>query len=42
MGNIYQNAFITIAAAATKNSTEGCFLPRPFSIQKSFTTAAEA
>lgn len=41
MSSVYQNAFITIAAAAAQNSTEGFFLPRPFSIRQSFTTAAE-
>lgn len=42
MCNVYQNAFITIAAASARNSTEGCFLPRPYSIRKSFITAVEA
>ncbi|RSL58395.1 hypothetical protein CEP54_007793 [Fusarium duplospermum] len=41
MSDVYQNAYITIAAAAAQNSTEGCFRQRPFSIRKSFATVAE-
>jgi hypothetical protein len=36
MSEVYQNAFITIAAAAARNSTEGCFMRRPFSIRRDF------
>jgi hypothetical protein len=28
MGEIYRNAFLTIAAAGAKNGSEGCFIPR--------------
>ncbi|KAJ4179513.1 hypothetical protein NW755_012422 [Fusarium falciforme] len=41
MSDVYQNAYITIAAAAARNSTEGCFQSRPFSVRKSFATVAE-
>ncbi|KAL2674097.1 hypothetical protein Neosp_012543 [[Neocosmospora] mangrovei] len=41
MSDVYQNAYITIAAAAARNSTEGCFISRPFSIRKAFATVAE-
>ncbi|KAI8652412.1 HET domain-containing protein [Fusarium keratoplasticum] len=41
MSDVYQNAYITIAAAAARNSTEGCFHSRPFSIRKSFAAVAE-
>ncbi|KAM0348223.1 hypothetical protein ACHAP4_010969, partial [Fusarium culmorum] len=38
MGDVYQNAYLTIAAAASQNSNEGLFHPRPFSIRKEITT----
>ncbi|CAM1508565.1 Fc.00g054130.m01.CDS01 [Cosmosporella sp. VM-42] len=28
MGSVYRNAYLTIAAASAKDSSEGCFLPR--------------
>ncbi|KAF4485632.1 pre-mRNA-splicing factor rse-1 [Fusarium agapanthi] len=39
--DIYQNAYLTIAAAAAHNSSEGLFQPRPFSLRKSFLTASK-
>ncbi|RSM19666.1 hypothetical protein CDV31_001553 [Fusarium ambrosium] len=41
MSDVYQNAYITIAAAAARNSTEGCFRQRPFSVRKSLAVVAE-
>ncbi|KAJ4035476.1 hypothetical protein NW761_012360 [Fusarium oxysporum] len=40
MCDVYQNAYLTIAAAAAHNSSEGLFHPRPFSVQKMFPTAS--
>ncbi|KAF4946521.1 hypothetical protein FGADI_11159 [Fusarium gaditjirri] len=36
MCDVYQNAYLTIAAAAAHNSSEGLFHLRPFSLRKSF------
>ncbi|KAJ3543418.1 hypothetical protein NM208_g3584 [Fusarium decemcellulare] len=41
MCDVYQNAYITIAAAAARNSSEGLFHPRPFSVRKPFSAATE-
>ncbi|RKK72095.1 hypothetical protein BFJ69_g10358 [Fusarium oxysporum] len=40
MCDVYQNAYLTIAAAAAHNSSEGLFHPRPFSVRKMFPTAS--
>ncbi|EWY92299.1 hypothetical protein FOYG_05877 [Fusarium oxysporum NRRL 32931] len=40
MFDVYQNAYVTIAAAAAHNSSEGLFHPRPFSVRKMFSTAS--
>jgi hypothetical protein len=39
--DVYQNAYLTIAAAAARNSSDGLFHPRPFSVRKTFPTAFE-
>ncbi|KAF5556828.1 flavin-containing protein, partial [Fusarium phyllophilum] len=41
MCDVYQNAYLTIAAAAAHNSSEGLFRPRPFSLRKSFLTVSK-
>ncbi|SCV26329.1 related to flavin-containing monooxygenase [Fusarium fujikuroi] len=41
MCDVYQNAYLTIAAAAAHNSSEGLFQPRPFSLGKSFPTVSK-
>ncbi|KAI7762940.1 hypothetical protein LZL87_013431 [Fusarium oxysporum] len=42
MCDVYQNAYLTIAAAAAHNSSEGLFHPRPSSLRKSFPTASKS
>ncbi|KAM0083587.1 hypothetical protein ACKRZS_004172 [Fusarium odoratissimum] len=41
MCDVYQNAYLAIAAAAAHNSSEGLFHQRPFSLRKSCTTASK-
>ncbi|PNP76456.1 hypothetical protein FNYG_10194 [Fusarium nygamai] len=41
MCDVYQNAYLTIAAAAAHNSNEGLFHQRPFSLRKSFPTVSK-
>ncbi|KAF5599869.1 flavin-containing protein [Fusarium pseudoanthophilum] len=41
MCDVYQNAYLTIAAAAAHNSSEGLFHRRPFSLRKSFLTVSK-
>ncbi|EWG35949.1 hypothetical protein FVEG_00129 [Fusarium verticillioides 7600] len=41
MCDVYQNAYLTIAAAAAHNSSEGLFHQRPFSLRKSFPTVSK-
>ncbi|ESU17472.1 hypothetical protein FGSG_13822, partial [Fusarium graminearum PH-1] len=41
MCDVYQNAYLTIAAAAAHNSSKGLFHSRPFSAQTTFTTVSK-
>ncbi|KAF5707949.1 flavin-containing protein [Fusarium mundagurra] len=41
MCDVYQNAYLTIAAASAHNSSEGLFHQRPFSLRKSFPTVSK-
>ncbi|KAF5701581.1 flavin-containing protein [Fusarium globosum] len=41
MCDVYQNAYLTIAAATAHNSSEGLFHPWPFRLRKSLPTASK-